>query len=52
MLKRAYERAVANTMEMSDLIRRANGEALDLLNKRVAEAMDEVKALVEAAPKE
>jgi phasin family protein len=52
MLKRAYERAVANTTEMSDLIRRANAEALDLLNKRVAEAMDEVKALVEAPPKD
>lgn len=47
LLKRAYEHAVANTREMSDLIQRSNGEALQLLNKRIAEAMDEVKALVE-----
>jgi phasin family protein len=47
LLKRAYERAVANTHELADLIQRSNGEALGLLNKRVAEAMDEVKALVE-----
>lgn len=47
LLKRAYERTVSNTTEMSDLIRRANAEALDLLNKRVTEALSEVKALVE-----
>ncbi len=47
MLKRAYERAVSNTSEMSDLIRQANAEALELLNKRVTEALDEVKQLVE-----
>lgn len=50
LLKKAYERAVANTTELSDLIRRSNAEALDLLNKRVAEALDEVKSLV-AEPK-
>ena len=46
MLKHAYERAVSNTREISDLIQRSNGEALELLNKRFAEAMDEVKTLV------
>jgi phasin family protein len=46
LLKRAYERAVANTKELSDLIQHANGEALGLLNRRFVEAMDEVKALV------
>jgi phasin family protein len=49
LLKRAYERAVANTRELGDLIQRSNGEALELLNKRFVEAMDEVKALVEKA---
>jgi phasin family protein len=47
MLKRAYERAVANTKELGDLIQRSNGEALGLLNRRFAEAMDEVKQLVD-----
>ena len=49
MLKRAYERAVSNTKELSDLIQRSNGEALGLLNQRFAEAMDEVKQLIEKA---
>jgi phasin family protein len=49
LVKRAYERAVANTREISELIQRSSGEALELLNKRFVEAMDEVKALVETA---
>ncbi|WP_338110420.1 phasin family protein [Rhodovastum atsumiense] len=49
LLKRSYERAVANTRELSDLISRSNTEALELLNRRVSEALDEVKTLVEKA---
>jgi len=47
LLKQAYERAVANMQELRDLIQESNAEALALLNKRFAEAMDEVKALAE-----
>jgi phasin family protein len=46
MLKSAYERAVGNMKEVADLIQKSNGEALGLLNRRFAEAMDEVKALM------
>ena len=46
MLKAAYERAVANTKEMADMIQHANGEALALLNKRFVEAVDEAKTLL------
>lgn len=46
LLRRAYERAVEHTKEMAELIRSSNSEALQLLNQRVVEAMDEVKALV------
>lgn len=49
LLKAAYERAVANSRELGDLIQRANGEALATLNARFTEAMDEVKALMEKA---
>lgn len=49
LMKRAYEHAVANTRELSDLIQRSNGEALEALNKRIAEALDEVKAMVDQA---
>ncbi len=46
LLKRAYERAVANTRELSEMIQHANGEALSVLNQRFVEAMDEVKSLM------
>jgi len=46
LLKRAYERAVANTKELSDLIQHANGEAVNLLNSRFLEAVEEMKALM------
>ena len=49
LLKQAYQRAVAHMKELSDLIQQSNAEALGLLNKRFAEAMDEVKALAEKA---
>jgi phasin family protein len=45
LLKQAYERAVANMKEIGDLISQSNAEAVNLLNARFTEAMDEVKAL-------
>ncbi len=51
LMKSSYERAVAHMKELADLIQRANGEALGMLNHRFAEAMDEVKMLaVKAGP--
>ncbi len=47
LLKQAYQRAVAQMKELSDLIQQSNAEALALINQRFAEAMDEVKALAE-----
>jgi phasin family protein len=49
LLKRAYERAVGNLKELTDLIQHSNGEALSLLNQRFLEAMDEVKAVMDRA---
>ena len=49
MLKGAYERAIAHMRELADLIQRSNGEALEVLNQRFAEAMDEARAMVEKA---
>jgi phasin family protein len=49
MMKLAYERAVAHMRELADLIQRANGEAVQMLNHRFTEAMDEVKAMAEKA---
>jgi phasin family protein len=47
LLKQAYERAVGNMKEISDLMQHSHAEAMKLLNTRFAEAMDEVKALAD-----
>jgi phasin family protein len=44
-----YERAVGNMQELAELIQKSSTEALTLLNRRFAEAMEEAKAL--SAPK-
>lgn len=49
LMKTAYERAVSHMKELADLIQRSNGEALNMLNHRFAEAMDEVKQIAETA---
>ncbi len=47
LLKQTYEHAVANFKELGDLIQRSNAEAMELLNRRFTEAMNEVKMLAE-----
>lgn len=49
LMKAAYEQAVANMRELAEMIQRANGEALALINQRFAETMDELKTMVEKA---
>lgn len=45
LVKQAYEHSVANMKELHDLMQKSHDEAMGLLNRRFAEAMDEVKAL-------
>jgi len=47
LAKSAYQHAVANLKEVGDLIQRSNAEALGLVHKRFAEALDEIKTLAE-----
>jgi phasin family protein len=47
LVKKSYERAIANIRDLSDLIQHSNAEALGVLSHRFTEAMDEVKALLE-----
>jgi phasin family protein len=47
LVKKSYERAVANIKDLSDLIQRSNAEALHVLSDRFTEAMDEIKVLIE-----
>ena len=47
LVKQSYEHAVAHIRELSDLIQRSNTEALQLLDSRFREAIDEIKQLLE-----
>lgn len=49
ILKHAYQHAVSNLQELSDLIQRANADAMKLINARFAEAMDEVKHMAKTS---
>jgi len=49
MVKKTYERAVTNMKELGEMIQHANAEAVEVLNKRFTEAMDEVKSLAQKA---
>jgi phasin family protein len=46
LIKHAYEHTVANMKELGDLIQRSNNEAIQLLNQRFAEAMDDIKTMM------
>ena len=45
LLKQAYENAVSNTRELGDPIQKSNTEAIQKLNHRFSEAMNELKTL-------
>lgn len=47
VMKGAYEKAVGNMKELADLIQTSSNEALSVLNKRFAEAMDEIRTLTD-----
>lgn len=46
LMKAAYEKAMANMREMSDLIQKSNTEAMGVLNSRVSAALDELRGLM------
>ena len=47
LLKASYEKAIGNMRELRDLMQRSNGEAVELINRRFVESMDEVRALMD-----
>ena len=49
LTKVAFERAVSNTRELAELVTRSQTEAFDVLNKRVAASLDEVKGFIAKA---
>ena len=44
--KKTYETAIANLRELSEMIAKSNAQTLEAVNARVAEVMEEVKALL------
>lgn len=49
LVKTTFEKALANIKELSELVAKSNSEAADVLAKRVAESLDEVKAAIAKA---
>jgi phasin family protein len=49
MVKKTYERAVTNMKELGEMIQHANAEAVEVLNTRFTEAVEEVKSLAQKA---
>jgi phasin family protein len=49
LLKATYEKAMQNIRELQDMVQKMSGDTLNVLNRRVSEALDEVKAMMEKA---
>lgn len=43
LTKEAFERALVNARELTELITKANSDAFDLLNKRFSQSLDEAR---------
>lgn len=48
LVKAAIEQATTNMQELSDLVQKSQAEAQGILNRRMAEGMDEIKDLAKA----
>ena len=46
LAKTAFESALANMRELAEMVAKANSEAFDVINKRVAESLDELKDMI------
>lgn len=49
LVKEAYELALANMQELTEMSAKANGEAADLLTHRVSDCLDEMKDVFQPA---
>ncbi|AWK87095.1 phasin family protein [Azospirillum thermophilum] len=46
LVKAAFEKAIANAREVSELLAKSNTEAAEILSKRVSESLDELKSAI------
>jgi phasin family protein len=51
LTKVAFEKAIANMKELSEMVTKSNAEAFDVINRRVAESLDEIRDLSKTAKK-
>lgn len=49
--KTAFEKAIANAKELAEMMAKSNGEAADIIARRVSESLDEIKAAIAKAKK-
>jgi phasin family protein len=52
VMKKAFETALANMKELAEMGAKSNTEAMETINKRVAESLDEVRNAIQTAAKE
>jgi phasin family protein len=46
MMKDAFQRAISNMRELAEMVSKSQNEAFDVINKRVADSLDEIKGLM------
>ena len=46
LAKTAFESALANMRELAEMVAKANSEAFDVINRRVAESLDELRDMI------
>jgi phasin family protein len=46
LAKQAFERTIANMRELAETIQKSNHEALEIVNRRIAASLDELKARI------
>jgi phasin family protein len=46
LVKEAFQRAIANMRELAEMVAKSQGEAFDVINKRVTDSLDELKTLI------
>ena len=44
LVRQAFEKAIANMRELAEMVTKSNQEAFQLINQRVAESLEELKA--------
>ncbi len=49
-VKTAFEAALANMRELAEMVTKANTEAFEVINRRVAESLDELKDMIKRGP--